>query len=64
MKAWTQIRQYLVLGWNKYRDRIQQGKLTRAKAWSLFTKDYGGDACVCSLVNDKILIPYKPCGLI
>jgi hypothetical protein len=64
MKIWTQIRQYLVIGWSKYRDKIRQGKLTREKAWFLFTKDYGDDECISSLIDDKLLIPYKPFGLI
>jgi hypothetical protein len=64
MKVWTQVRQYLVLGWEKFREKIQRGKLTKDKACFLFTKEYGDNECLCSLLNDELQVLFEPFGIV
>jgi hypothetical protein len=52
MLIWVQLRHYFIIGWDGYKEKITAGKLLRAKAWSLFTQDYGYDNCLFMLEDD------------
>jgi hypothetical protein len=61
---WAQIHPYFAIAWEKYLKKVESGKLTAERAWFLFTKDYGDDSCICSLVGKKLVVPFKPFGIV
>jgi hypothetical protein len=64
MLIWTQLRLYFVIGWDGYKQKIRAGKLSKAKAWSLFTQDYGNEDYLFTLEADLIYVPYIPFGVV
>jgi hypothetical protein len=64
MKIWAQLRQYFFIGWEQYQEKVIAGKLTTARAWYLFTCDYGKEECLFWLEDCKLRVPYKPFGVL
>jgi hypothetical protein len=60
---WTQIRQYFYIGWEQYKEKVMAGKLSKARAWFLFTAEYGQDTCLFSLEDSVLRVPYKAYGV-
>jgi hypothetical protein len=64
MLIWSQTRQYFLMGWNGYKEKILSGKLSQAEAWRLSTRDYGHDECLFSLDKETLRVPYSLFGVL
>jgi hypothetical protein len=64
MLIWTQICQYFFIGWDGYKEKILAGKMTQARAWFLFTRDYGQAECLFYLEDDILRVLYTPFGVL